>query len=99
MLMFDFGGVLYGINYLALRQAITPDLRARAHDRDDAIPHGGRWRRSDRWSGVSWRRASAPAATLLTVGVLGFAARRGRRAVVAGATPSGAPRDRRGIIP
>jgi MFS family permease len=25
MLMFDFGGVLYGINYLALRQAITPD--------------------------------------------------------------------------
>ena len=25
MLMFDFGGVLYGVNYLALRQAITPD--------------------------------------------------------------------------
>jgi len=25
MLMFDFGAVLYGINYLALRQAITPD--------------------------------------------------------------------------
>ena len=25
MFMFDFGGVLYGINYLALRQAITPD--------------------------------------------------------------------------
>ncbi|MEO8305595.1 MAG: MFS transporter [Betaproteobacteria bacterium] len=25
MLMFDFGGVLFGINYLALRQAITPD--------------------------------------------------------------------------
>jgi predicted MFS family arabinose efflux permease len=25
MLMFDFGGVLYGINYLALRQALTPD--------------------------------------------------------------------------
>jgi MFS family permease len=25
MLMFDFGGVLWGINYLALRQAITPD--------------------------------------------------------------------------
>jgi predicted MFS family arabinose efflux permease len=25
MMMFDFGGVLYGINYLALRQAITPD--------------------------------------------------------------------------
>jgi MFS family permease len=25
MLVFDFGGVLYGINYLALRQAITPD--------------------------------------------------------------------------
>jgi hypothetical protein len=25
MLLFDFGGVLYGINYLALRQAITPD--------------------------------------------------------------------------
>ena len=23
--MFDFGGVLYGINYLSLRQAITPD--------------------------------------------------------------------------
>jgi MFS family permease len=25
MLTFDFGGVLFGINYLALRQAITPD--------------------------------------------------------------------------
>ena len=25
MLLFDFGAVLYGINYLALRQAITPD--------------------------------------------------------------------------
>ncbi len=25
MLLFDFGGVLYGINYLSLRQAITPD--------------------------------------------------------------------------
>ena len=25
MLMLDFGAVLYGINYLALRQAITPD--------------------------------------------------------------------------
>jgi hypothetical protein len=25
MLVFDFGGVLWGINYLALRQAITPD--------------------------------------------------------------------------
>ena len=25
MLAFDFGGVLWGINYLALRQAITPD--------------------------------------------------------------------------
>jgi MFS family permease len=25
MLLFDFGGVLYGVNYLALRQAITPD--------------------------------------------------------------------------
>jgi hypothetical protein len=25
MLVFDFGAVLYGINYLALRQAITPD--------------------------------------------------------------------------
>jgi MFS family permease len=25
MLVFDFGGVLFGINYLALRQAITPD--------------------------------------------------------------------------
>jgi hypothetical protein len=25
MFLFDFGGVLYGINYLSLRQAITPD--------------------------------------------------------------------------
>jgi len=25
MLVFDFGAVLFGINYLALRQAITPD--------------------------------------------------------------------------
>ena len=25
MLLFDFGAVLYAINYLALRQAITPD--------------------------------------------------------------------------
>jgi len=25
MLLFDFGGVTWGINYLALRQAITPD--------------------------------------------------------------------------
>jgi MFS family permease len=25
MLLFDFGGVMWGINYLALRQAITPD--------------------------------------------------------------------------
>ena len=24
-ILFDFGGVLWGINYLALRQAITPD--------------------------------------------------------------------------
>ena len=25
MLLFDFGAVLWGINYLSLRQAITPD--------------------------------------------------------------------------
>ncbi len=25
MLVFDFGAILYGINYLSLRQAITPD--------------------------------------------------------------------------
>ena len=36
MLVFDFGAVLYGINYLALRQAITPDRLLGADDRDDA---------------------------------------------------------------
>jgi len=72
MLLFDFGAVLYGINYLALRQAITPDRLL------------GRMTATMRFFTV----ASAPLgslvggalatgiglrATLLTVGVLGLA--------------------------
>src|SRR6266404_33349 len=71
MLVFDFGAVLYGINYLALRQAITPDRLL------------GRMTATMRFVTV----ASAPLgslvggalatgiglrATLLTVGVLGL---------------------------
>jgi MFS family permease len=71
MLVFDFGAVLYGINYLALRQAITPDRLL------------GRMTATMRFFTV----ASAPLgslvggalatevglrATLLTVGVLGL---------------------------
>jgi MFS family permease len=72
MLVFDFGAILWGINYLALRQAITPDRLL------------GRMTATMRFFGV----ASAPLGslvggalatliglrpTLLTVGVLGIA--------------------------
>ena len=61
MLVFDFGAVLYGINYLSLRQAITPDRLLGPHDRDDALPHGGRGaarlaRRRPRGRGVGLAR-------------------------------------------
>jgi predicted MFS family arabinose efflux permease len=72
MMLFDFGAILWGINYLALRQAITPNRLL------------GRMTATMRFFGV----ASAPLgslvggalasaiglrATLLTVGVLGLA--------------------------
>jgi hypothetical protein len=71
MLVFDFGAILWGINYLALRQAITPDRLL------------GRMTATMRFFGV----ATAPLGslvggalatavglrpTLLTVGVLGL---------------------------
>ncbi len=59
MLMFDFGGVLYGINYLALRQAITPDRLLGPHDGDDALSDRGDGAASDRWSAACSQPASA----------------------------------------
>jgi MFS family permease len=71
MLVFDFGGVLYGINYLSLRQAITPDRllgRMTATMRFltvSAAPVGALFGGLlATWIGLR--------ATLLTVGVLGL---------------------------
>lgn len=72
MLMFDFGAVLYGINYLALRQAITPDRllgRMTATMRFltvAAAPLGS-------LAGGALATAVGLRATLLTIGVLGLA--------------------------
>ena len=72
MLMFDFGAVLYGINYLALRQAITPDRlmgRMTATMRFltvAAAPLGS-------LAGGALATAIGLRGTLLTVGVLGLA--------------------------
>jgi MFS family permease len=72
MLVFDFGAVLYGINYLALRQAITPDRllgRMTATMRFltvAAAPLGS-------LAGGALATAIGLRATLLTVGALGLA--------------------------
>ena len=71
MLMFDFGAVLYGINYLALRQAITPDRllgRMTATMRFltvAAAPLGS-------LAGGALASAIGLRETLLTIGVLGI---------------------------
>jgi MFS family permease len=71
MLMFDFGAVLYGINYLALRQAITPDRllgRMTATMRFltvAAAPLGS-------LAGGALATAIGLRSTLLTIGVLGI---------------------------
>jgi predicted MFS family arabinose efflux permease len=71
MLLFDFGAVLYGINYLALRQAITPDRllgRMTATMRFltvAAAPLGS-------LVGGALATAIGLRSTLLTVGVLGI---------------------------
>ncbi len=71
MLMFDFGAVLYAINYLSLRQAITPDRllgRMTATMRFltvAAAPLGS-------LAGGALATAVGLRATLLTVGVLGL---------------------------
>ena len=72
MLVFDFGGVLYGINYLSLRQAITPDRllgRMTATMRFltvAAAPLGS-------LAGGALATIIGLRATLLTIGVLGLA--------------------------
>jgi MFS family permease len=71
MLVFDFGGVLYGINYLSLRQAITPDRllgRMTATMRFltvAAAPLGS-------LAGGALATVIGLRATLLTIGVLGM---------------------------
>ncbi len=71
MLVFDFGAVLYGINYLALRQAITPDRllgRMTATMRFltvAAAPAGS-------LAGGALATAIGLRGTLLTIGVLGL---------------------------
>ena len=71
MLVFDFGAVLYGINYLALRQAITPDRllgRMTATMRFltvAAAPLGS-------LAGGALATAVGLRTTLLTIGVLGL---------------------------
>jgi MFS family permease len=71
MLVFDFGAVLYGINYLALRQAITPDRllgRMTATMRFltvAAAPLGS-------LAGGALASAIGLRETLLTIGVLGI---------------------------
>jgi MFS family permease len=72
MLTFDFGGVLFGINYLALRQAITPDRllgRMTATMRFltvAAAPLGS-------FAGGALATAIGLRSTLLAIGVLGLA--------------------------
>ena len=71
MLVFDFGGTLWGINYLALRQAITPDRllgRMTATMRFMAVamaPLGS-------LAGGALATAIGLRATLLTIGALGL---------------------------
>ncbi len=72
MLVFDFGAILYAINYLSLRQAITPDRllgRMTATMRFltvAAAPLGS-------LAGGALATAVGLRTTLLTVGVLGLA--------------------------
>ena len=86
MLVLDFGAVLFGINYLALRQAITPDRllgRMTATMRFltvAAAPLGS-------LAGGALATAIGLRATLLTVGVLALAAGGRRGHLVAGAPP------------
>ncbi len=72
MLMFDFGAILYGINYLALRQAITPDrlmgrMTATMRFLTVAVAPLGSL------AGGALATAIGLRGTLLTVGVLGLA--------------------------
>ncbi|MFO1323120.1 MAG: MFS transporter [Burkholderiales bacterium] len=72
MLVFDFGGVLYGINYLSLRQAITPDrllgrMTATMRFLTVAMAPLGSLVGGVLATGIGLR------GTLLTVGVLGLA--------------------------
>ncbi|MDQ6618947.1 MAG: MFS transporter [Pseudomonadota bacterium] len=71
MFVFDFGGVLYGINYLSLRQAITPD---RLLGRMTATMRFLSVASAPLGSLVGGALASAVGlrATLLTVGLLGM---------------------------
>ena len=71
MLLFDFGGVLYGINYLSLRQAITPDrllgrMTATMRFLTVAMAPAGSLVGGALATGIGMR------GTLLTVGVLGL---------------------------
>jgi hypothetical protein len=90
MLVFDFGAVLYAINYLALRQAITPD---RLMGRMTATMRlrrwlQRRWARSRRRAGDRDRTAQYAADCRRA----GARAHRRRRAVVAGAAAPDAAR-------
>ena len=51
LLMFGVGAVFIFINFLALRQSVTPAPHARAHDQHHALadPAAGRSRRAARW--------------------------------------------------
>ena len=71
MLVFDFGALMYGINYLALRQAITPDrllgrMTATMRFLTVAAAPLGSLVGGALATGIGLR------ATLLTVGVLGL---------------------------
>ena len=96
MLVFDFGGVLYGINYLSLRQAITPDRllgRMTATMRFLTVAVGAdRFTRGRRAGHVD--RAARHAVDRRCAG---FAAVDGCRALVAGPAPSQAACRRRRV--
>ena len=51
--MFGFGAVFIFVNFLALRQSVTPAPHARTHDQHHALadPASGRSRRADRAAG------------------------------------------------
>jgi len=41
LFVLDFGAMVFFINYLTLRQAVTPGSAARARHGDDDLPYGG----------------------------------------------------------